>query len=150
MLRFDHLVLPIWDVARSLAFYREFLSLKLVSAYDGDDWGGYPWLMLIFALSDGREIVLVNLKGAKRPSADKLPKDVRHIAMAETGSLDKWRAKIEAAGLKFWEEDHGGQQSLYFEDPNGIVLEITSPPSSPGDESSAAVKRALRWAKSAD
>lgn len=148
MLRFDHLVVPIWKVEESIAFYRDVLGLKLVDSHEGGDWGGYPWLMLIFSLADKREIVLVALKGAKRPAADKLPKDVRHIAMAETGSLDRWREKLQAAKVEYWEEEHGDQQSLYFEDPNGIVLEITSPPSSPElmhDE--RAVIRALKWLK---
>lgn len=148
MLRLDHLVFPIWDVEGSVAFYRDFLGLKLVDAYDGGDWGGHAWLMLIFALSDKREIVLVALKGAKRPPADKLPKDVRHIAMAETGSLDRWREKLRKARVEFWEEDHGDQQSVYFEDPNGVILEITSPPSAPElAENGAAAMRAMKWLK---
>ncbi len=148
MLRLDHLVFPIWDVEKSVAFYRDFLDLKLVDAHEGDDWGGHPWLMLIFALSDKREIVLVALEGATKPAADMLPKDVRHIAMAETGSLDRWRQKLKKAKIAFWEEEHGEQQSLYFEDPNGIVLEITAPPSAPKlAHTGAAAMRAMRWLK---
>lgn len=37
MLRLDHMVLPTWDVEKSIAFYRDVLGLKLVDAYDGDD-----------------------------------------------------------------------------------------------------------------
>ncbi|HET9232145.1 MAG TPA: VOC family protein [Vitreimonas sp.] len=146
MLRLDHIVLPIWDVEKSIAFYRDLLGLRLVDAYDGDDWGGYPWLMLIFALSDKREIVLVHFAGAKRPPADKLPKDGRHLAMAETGSLDPWRKKLRDADIDFWEEDHGDQQSLYFQDPNGVTLEITSPPTSPDlVHNETAIISALKW-----
>src|SRR5262245_57022586 len=115
MLRLDHLVVPIWEVEKSIAFYRDLLGLKLVAAHDGDDWGGFPWLMLIFALPDKREIVLVHFAGSKQPPRDKLPKDGRHIAMAETGALDPWRRKLDEAGLDYWEEDHGDQRSLYFE-----------------------------------
>jgi glyoxylase I family protein len=148
MLRLDHIVLPIWDVEKSIAFYRDLLGLKLIDAYDGDDWGGYPWLMLLFALPDKREIVLVHFAGAKKPPADKLPKDGRHLAMAETTSLDPWRKKLREAKVEFWEEDHGGQQSLYFQDPNSITLEITSPPTSPQlTHNESAVMRALKWAK---
>lgn len=148
MLRLDHIVIPIWDVEKSLAFYRDFLGLKLVDAHDGDDWGGFPWLMLLFALPDKREIVLVHFAGAKRPARDKLPKDGRHIAMAETGALDPWRRKLDDAGLDYWQEDHGDQRSLYFEDPNGVVLEITSPPTSPElAHNERAVIRALKWIK---
>jgi catechol 2,3-dioxygenase-like lactoylglutathione lyase family enzyme len=145
MLRLDHIVIPIWEVEPSLAFYRDVLGLKLVDAHEGDDWGGHAWLMLLFALSDDREIVLVHFKGVARPRKDALPKDARHIAMAETGSLEVWRARLREAKVEFWEEDHGGQQSLYFEDPNGTVLEITSPPTRPGAENEAAIVRALKW-----
>ena len=148
MLRLDHIVLPIWDVEKSIAFYRDLLGLKLVDAYDGGDWGGYPWLMLIFALGDKREIVLVHFAGAKRSPADKLPKDGRHLAMAETGSLESWRKKLREADIEFWEEDHGDQQSLYFSDPNGITLEITSPPTAPElVHNEAALIRALKWVR---
>jgi catechol 2,3-dioxygenase-like lactoylglutathione lyase family enzyme len=148
MLRLDHLVVPIWDVEKSIAFYRDLLGLKLVAAHDGDDWGGFRWLMLIFALSDKREIVLVHFADARRPPRDKLPKDGRHIAMAETGALAPWRQRLADAGVEYWEEDHGDQQSLYFEDPNGIVLEITSPPTAPElAHNERAVIRALRWLK---
>ena len=61
--------LPHSDPEASLAFYRDFLGLKLVDAHDGGDWGGFPWLMLLFALPDKREIVLVHFAGAKRPEA---------------------------------------------------------------------------------
>jgi catechol 2,3-dioxygenase-like lactoylglutathione lyase family enzyme len=150
MLRLDHVVLPIWDLEKSIAFYRDLLGLKLVGVYEGDDWGGYPWLMLLFALSDKREIVLVHFAGAKRAPRDKLPADARHIAMAETGSLDPWREKLREAKVEFWEEDHGGQHSLYFEDPNGITLEITSPPTSPElVHNERAVIRALKWLRDA-
>jgi catechol-2,3-dioxygenase len=32
---------------------------------------------------------------------------------------------------RVWEEDHGRQHSLYFADPNGVILEITTPASNP-------------------
>lgn len=151
MLRLDHVVVPIWHVKKSLAFYRDFLGLKLVDADEGDDWGGHRWLMMIFALSDQRQISLVYLKGAKKGPASKLPKDARHIAMAETGALDIWRVKLTKAKIKHWEEEHGGdQRSLYFEDPNGHVLELTAPPSSaPPGENAEALKLVKRWAKDA-
>lgn len=148
MLRLDHVVLPIWEVKKSLAFYRETLGLRLVEAYEGDDWGGYPWLMMIFALGDRREIVLVYLKGAKQPSAGKLPQDIRHVALAETTAIERWKVKLDSARVKYWEEEYGDQRSLYFEDPSGNIIEITAPPSAPAAEESAeALALAQKWAK---
>ncbi|MBV8978858.1 MAG: VOC family protein [Alphaproteobacteria bacterium] len=148
MLRTDHIVFPVWNAKASLAFYRNVLGLKLVNAISGPDWGGYPWLMIVLATADGREIVLVSLKGAKRPRKGKLARDVRHLAFSETSvaKLEGWRRKLAAAKVAFWEEKHGAQHSVYFEDPNGVVLEITAPPTRvPRRENAAALAAASRW-----
>jgi lactoylglutathione lyase len=148
LLRTDHIVFPVWDAKASLAFYRDVMGFALVDTYSGADWGGYPWLMMFFAAGDGREIVLVSLRGAKRPAADGLARDVRHLAFSEASvaRLEGWRRKLRKAEVEFWEETHGSQRSLYFEDPNGIVLEITAPPSRPAKRTSrAALSKARRW-----
>jgi glyoxylase I family protein len=131
MLKVDHVVFPVWDAKASLAFYRDVMGFALINAFSGPDWGGYPWLMMIFSPGDGREIVLVSLKGARKPKMSSLAKDVRHLAFSETSvaALGKWRKRLRGASVAFWEEDHGDQKSIYFEDPNGVVLEVTAPPS---------------------
>jgi catechol 2,3-dioxygenase-like lactoylglutathione lyase family enzyme len=145
MLKLDHIVFPTPDAGASLAFYRDVLGLPLIGAHSGDDWGGYPWLMMIFALADGRELVLVELRGATLPVST-LPADVRHIAMAEPAVewLGSWRQRLKAAGVDFWEEDHGEQQSLYFADPSGTILEITAPPSNAHQVASPAAEAEVR------
>jgi catechol 2,3-dioxygenase-like lactoylglutathione lyase family enzyme len=148
MLRVDHVVFPAWDAQRTLAFYRDIMGFPLARAMSGPDWGGFPWLMMFFSAGDNREIVLVALRGAKKPPADGLARDVRHLAFAEkaVSGLAKWRKKLEAAKIEFWEEKHGRQHSLYFEDPNGVILEVTAPPSSGGKTTRrAAVTMAERW-----
>ena len=60
--------------------------------------------------------------------------------------LEGWRRKLRKARVGFWEETHGAQKSLYFEDPDGLVLEITAPPSRPAKRTSrTALSKALRW-----
>jgi len=147
MLRIDHIVFPVWDVPASLAFYTGVMGFKLVASHTGSDWGGHPWLMMVFDVGDGRELVLVHLKGSKVPSPDGLARDVRHFAFAveSIAALDGWRDRLAAADVDYWEEDHGDQQSVYFEDPNGVVLEITAPPSQPGQQSHDALDVVHRW-----
>jgi catechol 2,3-dioxygenase-like lactoylglutathione lyase family enzyme len=148
LLKTDHIVFPVWNAKSSLKFYRDVMGFALTDTYSGDDWGGYPWLMMFFAAGDGREIVLVSLRGAKKPRNDKLARDVRHLAFSESSlaKLDGWRKKLAKAGVVFWEETHGSQHSLYFEDPNGMILEITAPPSQPAKkESPKALAAARAW-----
>ena len=146
-MRLDHVVMPVADADRSLAFYGETLGLPLVSAHEGPDWGGHPWLMMIFALGDGREMVLVSLRGAA-PQPSGLPDDTRHYAFSvEThAEQDAWRDRLVAAGVAFWEEDHDEQHSIYFPDPDGTILEITTPPSMPSHAASPdALAQARAW-----
>jgi hypothetical protein len=60
--------------------------------------------------------------------------------------MDGWRQRLQSAGVAFWEEDHGDQRSVYFPDPDGVILEITWPrlavPLSPDP---AALERANAW-----
>ncbi|HZZ89753.1 MAG TPA: VOC family protein [Caulobacteraceae bacterium] len=148
MLKLDHVVFPVWDAGASLAFYGDTLGLPLAQTITGDDWGGRPWLMMVFALAEGRELVLVSLRGAERPPPDGLAPDVRHYAFAVDTAAEQlaWRERLATAGVAFWNEDHGDQSSLYFEDPNGIVIEITTPGSDarpPTDD--RALERAYAW-----
>ena len=62
--------------------------------------------------------------------------------------IHMWRGKLRAAGVDFWEENHGEQTSIYFPDPDGVILEITWPASSvPKVESPSARLAVRRWAK---
>jgi glyoxylase I family protein len=132
-LRFDHVALPIDDVPASRRFYSDVLGLSLIQALSGDDWGGKPWLMMIYATADGRALALCAVKDAARPPPEA---DTRHYAFsaASDAELNEWRKRLSAAQVEHWEEDHGTQRSLYFRDPNGVVLEITTPSSDVGLE----------------
>ncbi len=148
MLTLDHVVFPVQDAEKTLAFYGELLGLPLVQTLAGDDWGGYPWLMMIFGLGEDRELVTVALRGAPEPSFAGLPPDARHYALAAGGAAEvaAWRERLSAAGVTFWEEQHGEQMSIYFPDPDGVILEITWPrTTAPRTPSPAAMERARAW-----
>ncbi len=150
-LQLDHAALPIRDVEASLYFYRELLGLPLVDALSGDDWGGFPWLMMILGLADGRQLALCAFQGACLPGAGELPDEARHLALGVRSSeeLASWKRKLEAAGLSFSEEEHGVQHSLYFQDPSGNVLELTAPPTpGAGSVDAGAGDVVARWLRS--
>jgi glyoxylase I family protein len=151
MLKLDHVVLPVRDAAATLEFYAEVLRLPLVEAYSGDDWDGYPWLMMTFGLSGQQQLVAVALHGAPAPDYRGVPLDARHYALSADSaeSLDEWRGRLRKAGVDYWEESHGEQDSIYFPDPDGVIFEITWPPSRTSTLPNPAARAAVgRWIKS--
>lgn len=76
-----------------------------------------------------------------------MPHDVRHLAFAEQSvtALEPWRKRLRAAKIIFWEEVHGSQRSIYFEDLDGTVLEITAPPTRSRKKNRAALLAARKW-----
>ncbi len=150
MLTLDHVVMPVRDAQATLTFYTEVMELPLVQAFSGDDWDGYPWLMMIFGLGGKHELVAVALKGAPAPDYRGVPVDARHYALAagSAADLDHWRGKLADAGVSYWEEAHGDQSSIYFPDPDGVIFEITWPPSSVAMIANPSALAAVhRWAK---
>ena len=73
---------------------------------------------------------------------------MRHYAfsVASSAEQEEWKARLRDHDIGFSEEDHGTQHSVYFSDPNGIVLEVTTPPSSaPLQPAAAAAQRVHAW-----
>jgi catechol 2,3-dioxygenase-like lactoylglutathione lyase family enzyme len=101
-LAFDHLAFPIFDIEKSLAFYGQVLELPLVDAMSGDDWDGRRWLMMMFGLSDLRQVVLVAFDDAK-PARYVLPRDARHLALSVKTheELAEWKLKLARQAIPF-------------------------------------------------
>ena len=121
----DHVALPVRDARDTHRFYSKVLGLALDEVLSGDGWDGHEWLMMIYADANGRRLALCAFRGLK-PTRERIPTDARHYAFA-SGRLAPWKRRLKAASIDFREEDHGEQRSIYFEDPSGNILEITSP-----------------------
>jgi catechol 2,3-dioxygenase-like lactoylglutathione lyase family enzyme len=145
-LQLDHVALQVFDARAAYRFYRDVLQLRLVDALSGEGWDGHDWLMMLFALHDGRQLALCALRGAPKPTAPRAT-DLPHLAFA-VGSeteLAAWEQRLKAHEVAIREENHGAQRSLYFEDPDGFTLEITAPPSSAGGGEEEAAKTVEHW-----
>jgi catechol 2,3-dioxygenase-like lactoylglutathione lyase family enzyme len=153
-LRCDHLAHPCFDVAATRAFYGEALGLPLVFAQSGqsEEWGG-EYLLMAYALGDGRCLDFFALRGARRPPPDPLPPDMRHIGLTAGSHAGVKRSKrrLDEFSIAWRSEEHGeGDEHLYLDDPNGLILEIaahTDRPRAPDPDAAAGVLR--RWERSA-
>ena len=117
--RLDHVSLNVSDRPRSIAWYRDVLGLEQRGSPRRDDW---PVFMGDFG-------ACVALFQAQVESPDRAPEStgLRHVAfMVELDDLAAARERLRGRGVEFRFEDHGNAHSLYFPDPDGNVIELTS------------------------
>jgi catechol 2,3-dioxygenase-like lactoylglutathione lyase family enzyme len=129
----NHVAYPTQDTGATYRFYTEILGFKLVAAVRGDhdpeSNTRKPHLHTFFAMGSGEVIAFFDIEGAEKPQRDHLPTWVRHFAMSVDSydDLVAWRQRLLDRGVRVTEiVDHGGVwYSIYFPDPNDVVLELT-------------------------
>ena len=110
------------DVDRAVAFYRDVLGLTVVDVSER-----------LTALAAGpRQLLLVFKRGAsvRLPLTPHDASGHQHIAFTiPSAALDGWESWFAERGVPVVEKkrwDRGGT-SLYFHDPDGHLLELTTP-----------------------
>jgi len=130
------------DMARSVAFFRDMLGLPVMvesarlTAFDV----GHGGVLLLFP--QGGAIGDVASDNGVIPGHD--GRGPLHMAFAiSAGALEGWRAHLAASGVALRGEMHWprGGTSLYFEDPDGHVLELATPGLWPNDADRPSVAR---------
>ncbi len=117
----DHVALAVRDVARSVVWYQQVLGLE--RRYE-EAWGDYPAVVGIGTTS----IALFPAAGtATRPLDDRGAITMRHLAFrVSEASFAEVQAEMQRRGIPFEFQDHDIAHSIYFEDPDGYRLEITT------------------------
>lgn len=129
----NHVAYPTTDTGATYRFYTEVLGFSLVAAVRGshDPESGLdrPHLHTFFAMRSGEVIAFFEIDGAAPGPRDELPTWVRHIAFAVDSreELDAWRQRLKEHGVEVTPVvDHDGLwYSIYFMDPNQVLLELT-------------------------
>ena len=118
--RLDHVSLNVRDRPRSIDWYRETFGLDQRNEPSADD---EPVFMGAF----GACVALFQARSAPSSAREPESAGLRHVAFALT------RADLEAAAThltdrsaSFRREDHGSALSLYVDDPDGNVIELTT------------------------
>ncbi|HEY2775483.1 MAG TPA: VOC family protein [Candidatus Binatia bacterium] len=131
---FNHIAFPTADTAATCRFYTEVLGLKLVGAVRPDQAGTtrevHPHIHTFFGTGSGECIAFFEVPGFRpEPNKDGAPDFTRHVAFgvdSEKDMLD-WQKTLRERGVEVSQViDHDGLwKSIYFRDPNHLLLEIT-------------------------
>ena len=117
----DHIALNVRDVEQSVRWYCDVLGLERRHA---DVWGSHPAVVGIGTTS----LALFPVEGPNprpRPGRDVIT--MRHIAFrASRRDFDHALAALQARGFTPEIQDHRISRSLYFNDPDGHEIEITT------------------------
>lgn len=148
-----HFAFPCRDAEETRHFYEDILGLPLVNSMvcervpsTGEE---QPYVHFFHELENGSYLAFFDLGGEDMPApSPNTPEWVQHFAI-ETASIEN----VEAMRLRLAEHgvettplvDHEFVKSIYFFDPNGLRLEITTRTEEPGflEESARTARGAL-------
>ena len=117
----DHVALAVSDVRRSAQWYQDVLGLERFYEHA---WGDMPAVVG----KGGTSVALFPVQGSApggRPGRDVLA--MRHLAFrVDSVNFARARAALAERGIAVQYQDHGIAHSIYFHDPDGHELEITT------------------------
>jgi catechol 2,3-dioxygenase-like lactoylglutathione lyase family enzyme len=124
-----HLALVTTDMEKTTRFYRDVLGMRLVGTTGGDR---NSFRHYFFSLGPASAIAFFEWPEVQMPPRKDsgVPGDGRQfdhvaIAVATDDDLLAAQSRLRAAGYETSDLiDHGLCRSLYFEDPNGISIEL--------------------------
>jgi catechol 2,3-dioxygenase-like lactoylglutathione lyase family enzyme len=115
--RLDHVSINVVDRARSIAWYRDVFGLPQLNEPTDDD---EP----VFVGNPGLQFGLFQAQ-VTSPPRETESSGLRHVALV-VDDLEAAKAHLDAHGVDYRPEDHGNALSLYFRDPDGNTLELTT------------------------
>jgi catechol 2,3-dioxygenase-like lactoylglutathione lyase family enzyme len=117
----DHVALAVRDVEEAAKWYADVLGFK--RRYEGM-WDGIP----TFLGKGNTAIALFPANSSARPPSS-TRRDIRMLHLAFRANHDGFLAaqeELRRRGIKFEFQDHEISHSIYFRDPDGHHLEITT------------------------
>ena len=140
------------DVAKTADFYTRIMGMELVNAVLDDaipsTGDPIPYFHSFFRLADGSTVAffeapeLPPLEPPPHPAYDTF----QHLALqvGSTAEVDRWHRWLGEHGVEvLGPVDHKIIYSIYFHDPNGVRLEITTPTSTSWNDNAEAARVSL-------
>jgi catechol 2,3-dioxygenase-like lactoylglutathione lyase family enzyme len=117
----DHIAIRVSDMERSINWYQDVLGMERVYA---DVWGDVPAMMM---LGNSGVAIFPTSTSTPKPPPDKNTLAVSHFAFRATrAEFEKAREVLPQRGVEVEFQDHTVSHSIYFFDPDGHQLEITT------------------------
>lgn len=115
--RLDHVSINVTDRARSIACYCDVLALPQLNEPTDDD---EP----VFIGEPGVQFGLFQAQVVS-PLREAESSGLRHVALV-VDDLEAAKDRLGAHGVSYRSADHGNALSIYFRDPDGNTLELTT------------------------
>ena len=117
----DHVALAVRDVDRSAKWYQDVLGLE--RRYE-EVWGNYPAIVGVGTTS----LALFPVHGQEpAPTPGRNVLAMRHIAFrVDQSNFQRARVALVQQGIPIEFQDHAIAHSIYFRDPDGHQIEITT------------------------
>jgi glyoxylase I family protein len=130
----NHVAWRCIDAEQTRQFYEDLLGLPLAHVIRSErvpSTGEYaPFCHVFFEMRDGSYIAFFDIRDNRGATlSGDMPKWIHHFAF-EVDTIDEVRAikeRLESTGVEvLGVTDHHFIQSIYFFDPNGLRLEVTT------------------------
>lgn len=117
----DHIAILVRDVRASASWYQRVLGLQ---RWYEEVWGDFPAIVG----TRGTSLALFPVASEDpKPRPDRDTIAMRHIAFrVSAGNLDQAKQHLRDLGIEFTEQDHQIAKSIYFFDPDGHEIELTT------------------------
>jgi len=148
----SHVAMITRDTAATADFYTRIMGMELVNAVLDDAIPStgepIPYFHSFFRMADGSTIAffeapeLPPLEAPPHPAYDTF----QHLALqvGSTAEVDRWHQWLGEHGVEvLGPVDHKIIYSIYFHDPNGVRLEITTPTSPTWNDNAGPARASL-------
>ena len=117
----DHIAILVRDVAASAEWYRDVLGLQ---RRHEETWGDFP---AVVGVGDTSLALFPVAVADPKPRPDRDTIAMRHIAFRVTRrNFERAKAHLADCGIPFTEQHHQIAESMYFFDPDGHEIEVTT------------------------
>jgi catechol 2,3-dioxygenase-like lactoylglutathione lyase family enzyme len=118
----DHVALTVRDVARSVEWYARVLGLE---RRHEDAWGDFP--AIVGAGTTALALFPASAPDPKPQATGREHLAMRHIAFrVDRRGFEAMQAHLSTLGIPFTDQDHQVSWSIYFHDPDGYEIEVTT------------------------